>query len=93
MRIANTQKATALRTGLNFEVIDMRGRSGFPNTQEGFVFKHRYFTIRTDHRNQGWRIDRYNAPGLCEAVYGPGRQSYFKTSTKAADALQGHLRG
>ena len=40
MRIADGQQRTKLRTGLDFEVIDYRGKRGFPAGQEGFLFKH-----------------------------------------------------
>jgi hypothetical protein len=41
MNIKDTQKTTKLGTRLAFNVIDLRGRSGFPQGQGGLVFEHR----------------------------------------------------
>lgn len=41
MNIEPRQKRTSLRTSLDFEVSDNRGRHGFPNDQRGLVFIHR----------------------------------------------------
>ena len=41
MNVRPTQKSTRLGTELTFEVLDMRGRKGFPKGQTGLVFVHK----------------------------------------------------
>jgi len=41
MYVKPSQKTTKLGVDLPFEVLDMRGRKGFPQSQEGLVFVHK----------------------------------------------------
>lgn len=41
MNVNPTQRTTKLRTGLAFQVHDLRGSNGFPAGQDGLVFEHR----------------------------------------------------
>lgn len=38
MRIKKGQLTTNLRSGLRFQVLDLRGRNGFPRNQRGYAF-------------------------------------------------------
>jgi hypothetical protein len=100
MHVKPTQKTTKLGTDLTFDVLDLRGRQGFPEGQDGLVFVHKdyrqvgiSFVVRTDSMCRGkWRVDRMVGP-IAEAVYGPNREDYFPTNTAAAVALAKHLGG
>lgn len=40
MNVSPNQSTTRLGTDLTFEVVDMRGRNGFPKGQRGLAFRH-----------------------------------------------------
>jgi hypothetical protein len=107
MNINPSQKTTRLGTALTFEVVDMRGRNGFPQGQKGLAFRHQ--ERRTIYCGvsglaikrsadfilrtdaKGWRIDHREGYGLNTAVYGPNGEEYFPSNDEAAFALQQYL--
>jgi hypothetical protein len=101
--IKPTQKTTKLGTSLTFDVLDLRGRQGFPESQRGLVFVHKNtprvgltFVVRTGSLGRGqWRVDMVGL--IPEAIYGPSqeviREDYFPTNEAAARALAKYLEG
>lgn len=107
MRISFSQTTTRLGTDLTFEVVDMRGKRGFPQGQKGLLFAHHErreircvntgLPIKRDATyviradETGWRIDEVFAVGPATAVYGPDREDHFPTQVGAAKALKAYL--
>lgn len=90
-----------LGTSLPFTPVDFRGKSGFPSDDNGYVFwythpvpnskRDKTYVVRTDHTNEGWRVDYIPVVGPIEATYGPNRESYWPTKEEAAAALEWSL--
>lgn len=107
MNLTPGQMHTSLGTPLTFEVIDMRGRNGFPKDDTGYVFVHherrvlkRRYTglpyVRTaEYRIRtdphGWRVDHTDGMMPPSAIYGENRREYFASPEQAAEVLKAYL--
>ena len=91
-------------SGLDFSVLDMQGKSGFPEGPEGFVYSYALrteimvkgykkpwradFVIRTDKTNKGWRIDKLDM-GIPEKV--DEMPGYYRSPDLAAKDLAAYI--